>query len=109
MQLDWLGLLGLLGPLSICITFVLLGLLSRRLGRVTRTRPFYIGFYIAALLVGFSALARVLHLGLDAELIVRLHAEELLVLAYSGLMALGVTIAAFVAWRYWSWLLSERS
>lgn len=107
--MDWAELLGLLGPLSICITFVLLGLLSRRLGRVTRTRPFYIGFYIAALLVASSALARALHLGMNTELVARLQAEELLVLAYSGLMALGVTIAAFVAWRYWSWLLSERS
>lgn len=109
MQLDWAGLLGLLGPISICTMFVLLGLLSRRLGRVTRARPYYIGFFIAALLVGLSALARVVNLGLGAEITARLHAEELLVLTYTGLTALGLTIAAFVAWRYWSWLFSERS
>jgi hypothetical protein len=109
MQLDWPGLFGLLGPLSICTMFVVLGLLSRRLGRVTRVRPYYLGFYLAALLVSLSALARIVNLGLGAEVAARLHAEDLLVLIYTGLMALGVTIAAFVAWRYWSWLLSERS
>ena len=109
MRLDWPGLFGLLGPISICIMFVVFGLLSRRLGRVTRARPFYLGFYLAALLVGLSGLARVVNLGLGAEVTARLHAEDLLVLIYTGLMALGVTIAAFVAWRYWSWLLSERS
>ena len=109
MQLDWPGLLGLLGPISIGTMFVVMGLLSRRLGRVTRARPYYIGFFIAALLVGLSALARLVNLGLGAQATARLHVHDLLVLIYTGLMALGVTIAAFVAWRYWSWLLSERS
>lgn len=109
MQMDWAGLFGLLGPVSICTAFVLLGLLSQRLGRVTRVPPYYIGFFIAALLVGLSGLARVVNLGLGAEATARLHVDGLLVMAYTGLMALGVTIAAFVAWRYWSWLLSERS
>jgi hypothetical protein len=109
MHLDWAGLLGLLGPISICAMFLVLGLLSRRLGRVTRTPPYYVGFFIAALLVAVSTAARMVNLGLGADMTARLHQDGTLVLIYSGLMALGVTIAAFVAWRYWSWLLSERS
>jgi hypothetical protein len=93
MPSDWPALFAVLGPIAISVTFVVMGLLSRRLGRVTRTRPYYAGFFLAALLVGLGLLARIL----DQAPV------------YTGLLALGVTTAAFVAWRYWSWLLSERS
>ncbi len=109
MHLDWAGLIGIVGPLSQCILFVVLGFLSRRLGRVTRTRPYYIGLFIAAALVGISAIIRMAHLGLGADTAVRLHEDGALVILYTGFTALGVTIGAFVTWRYWSWLLAERS
>ena len=102
---NWLGLIG---PLSICVMFVVLGLLSRRLGRVNRTAPYYIGFFVAALLVALSLAVHLAGLGLDAEQAARLAQDSTLVLIDTGLTALGVTIAAFVAWRYWSWLLAER-
>jgi hypothetical protein len=108
MNLDWAGLLAMLGPLSICIMFIVLGLLSRRLGRVTRVRPIYVGFFIAAALVGISSVARMVNLGLGADAAARLSQDGILVLIYTGLTALGITIGAFIAWRYWSWLLSER-
>jgi hypothetical protein len=108
MRLDWAGLLGVFGPISISIMFVVLGLLSRRLGHVTRTRPYYIGFFVAALLAGISALIRLVNLGLGPEAAAALGRYDELVLLYTGLMALAVTIAALVAWRYWSWLLAER-
>jgi hypothetical protein len=108
MRLDWAGLLGTLGPISICLMFVVLGLLSRRLGRVTRTAPYYTGLFVAALLVGASAVIRMSNLGLGAQAAATLHRDAAMVLIYTGLTGLGVTIGAFVTWRYWSWLLAER-
>lgn len=107
-MLDWSGLVGAFGPLSICIMFVVLGLLSQRLGRVTRVKPYYIGLYIAALLFGISTLARVVNLGRGADAAVNLGRESLLLFFYTVVPALGVTIGLIVAWRYWSWLFAER-
>ncbi len=102
MPFDWAGLFGVIGPISICILFIILGLLSRRLGRVTRAGPYYVGLFAAAVLVGVSVLIRLwvvvggVPLGSDLALVI------------DGLMALGVTLGTMVTWRYWSWLLSER-
>lgn len=109
MRLDWVGLTGMFGPVALCVMFIVLGLLSRRLGRVTRTRPYYVGLFVAAALVGASAVIRMANLGLGVEAAASLHEDDSLVLIYTGFTALGVTIAAFVTWRYWSWLLAERS
>ena len=107
-MLDWSGLVGALGPLSIGIMFVVLALLSQRLGRVTRVRPYYIGLYLAAFLLGVSTLARVVNLGRGADAALSLGQEALLVFLYTVAPALGVTIGLIVAWRYWSWLFAER-
>lgn len=109
MVMDWPGLFGVLGPLSICVTFVVLALLSQRLGRVTRARQDYIGLYVAALLVGIGTLARVVNLGRGAAATADMSHELLFVFFYTILPALGVTLGVIVAWRYWSWLFAERS
>jgi len=102
------SVLALFGPLSMCVMFIVLGMLSRRLGRVNRTPPYYVGFFVAALLVGVSLIVHISGLGWNAESAARLAQDTTLMLIDTGLMALGATIAAFVAWRYWSWLLAER-
>ena len=106
--MDWGGLVGVLGPLSIAVLFVILGLLSRRLGRVTRTPPYYLGLHLAAALMGISALARLVNLGRGSAEAVALRQEIVYIIALTGLPALSVTIGVFVIWRYWSWLLAER-
>jgi hypothetical protein len=109
MAVDWAGLLGLLGPISICVAMIVVGLLSKRLGRVTRTPHYYIGFFGAAVLMGISILARLLNLGHGPTSAVELNHDPLWVLLYIGLPAAALTIAVVIAWRYWSWLLAERS
>lgn len=108
MNVDWLGLFGVLGPISICVMFTVLGLLSRRLGRVTRVRPYHLGMFLAACLVGISAVVRLINLGLGAGVIADFVREPVLVLVYNGLPALGITVGVVTAWRYWSWLFAER-
>ncbi len=103
MILDWVRLLGMLGPLAILLVMIVMALLSQRLGSVTRAPAYYLGFYVAAALLGVSILARILDKNPLAA------GGWLPLLVYVGLPAAGTTIGVIVAWRYWSWLFAERS
>jgi hypothetical protein len=100
--LDWLALIG---PLSVSAALFILGLLSRRLGRVTQARPYYAGFFAASLLVAGSALVRLQILRMPPPDAQEIHTVLAL---YNGLFSTGVTLGVIIAWRYWSWLLAER-
>lgn len=106
---DWAGAFGALGMTSIAITLLIMGTLSQRLGRVTKAPIYYIGFYVAAGLVGLGAIARIVNLTDDISASSELHEKVLWVLLYNGGPVAGITIGLFFAWRYWSWLLAERS
>ncbi|MBC7812502.1 MAG: hypothetical protein H7175_15215 [Burkholderiales bacterium] len=95
------------------VTLVVMGLLSKRLGSSTQTPPYYVGFYISALMVIGGVVVRLLDfisVQGNALALREAHPDTVLrVLLYNGLPALGVTIGVIVAWRYWSWLLAERN
>ena len=97
------ALLGLFGPLSIAITLAVMGLISRRLGEQTYAKPFYLGFYAAALLMLVSVAAQFLDLLLQGG-----SGDPLWIILVDVLPAVAVTIGVIFAWRYWSWLLAER-
>jgi hypothetical protein len=101
------GIFSVLGIVSIVLAMVILGHLSKRLGAVTHTPRYYIGFYGAAALMGISAVVRLLDWlrGVDLS---SLNSDPGWILLYIGLPALAVTLAVITAWRYWSWLLAER-
>jgi hypothetical protein len=99
----------LCGPLSIGLALIILGLLSKRLGSATRAPPFFVGFYVAAGLVFLSAAAQAANLVFGLASQDELTQSLLWVFLYNGLPALGVTVAVYFAWRYWSWLLAEHS
>lgn len=99
MTLAVLASLGVVGPASVAVTLVVIGLLSQRLGAVTRTPPYYRWCYVAAGLVGMSTLGRLVSVG---------YVDERLTLLNNLLFALGVTLGLVIAWRYWSWLFGER-
>lgn len=92
-------LLSAIGPISILFTLVVMGLLSQRLGAVTKMRPLYRWFYVAAAFLGVSTILRLLGMG---------GPDETLSLLYSVFFVTGVTLGVVVAWRYWSWLFGER-
>lgn len=100
------GFFASLGILSIAIALVILGLLSKRLGKVTRAPGYYRVFYVAAGLLLISLFVR-----LADALNTRVpHADDpAAVILYLGLPAFALTISLIIAWRYWSWLLAERS
>lgn len=86
---------------------VVLALISRRMGRVTRAAPHYMGFIAAAALVAAGLAARALDAARGAEP-AAVHGDSGALLLYTALPALGLTLALVAAWRYWSWLLAER-
>lgn len=95
-----LAFLGLLGPASIVIALVVIAQLSQRLGAVTKRPPIYRWFYVSVVLVALSVVER-----LVALVIPNAFSTDLL---YDLPFATGLVIAVVIAWRYWSWLLSER-
>lgn len=102
MMTAWLALLG---PLSVAITLVILGLICRRFGQATGARPYYVGLFVGAALVGVGLLARVATLMTGT---MRIPPDTLGTVLRDGLPALGLTLSLAVAWRYWSWLLADR-
>jgi hypothetical protein len=102
------ALLGTLGSVGIGVALVVIGLLSKRLGASTHARSYYVGFYIAAALVGISVLARLLNLLFGLAQIEEVYQNPLWIFLYTALPAIALTLGVVSAWRYWSWLLAER-
>ncbi|MEL6308191.1 MAG: hypothetical protein AAFV98_10510 [Chloroflexota bacterium] len=99
---------GLFGYVAIGILLVIIAQLSQRLGRVTRAKPYFVGNYLAALLIWGGASARFYFItrgqaNLDAS-----ESKVVYILLCDGLPALGMLIGLLVTWYYWSWLLAER-
>jgi uncharacterized membrane protein len=109
MALDWMGLLGVIGCVGIGVALLTLGLLSKRLGKVTRTPRYDLGFYLAALLMAISGLARLLNSARGPDVAAALSDDPLWVFLYTGLPGIAITLSLVICWRYWSWLLAERS
>jgi hypothetical protein len=109
MSLDWTRFFNLIGMISIFAVFVVMALLSKRLGIVTRTRPYYLGFYAAALLMGISILVRVMSSPVNLNADAALQQDPMVILFYGVFPALSLTLGVIIAWRYWSWLFAERN
>jgi len=99
--MSWLGWAG---DACLAVALVLLGLLSRRLGAVTKAPPYYIGLLVAGGFLATSAFAQFA----NAALVTPADQQLAWALIYEGLPAFGMTVGLVFAWRYWSWLLAER-
>ena len=105
---DWTQVFAIIGFSAISLALVIIGLLSQRLGRVTRANAYYIGFYVAAFLVVIGVGVRIVNFSGRIVPIEQLDEHVLWVLLYTGAPAIGITLGVIIAWRYWSWLLAER-
>jgi len=103
--------LGSLSLLAIVYALYILANLSRRYGEVIRMPPYYRGFYVA---MGLVAIAFISHLMRDMVILAPNQEPALLdedwfyLSSYYAPLALAVTLAIGVAWRYWSWILKEQ-
>ena len=103
--------LGSLSLLAVIYIFYILANLSRRYGQVIRLPPYYRGFYLAMGLIGLSFIS---HLIQDSVTSAPDQAPSLLsndwfyLFTYYLPLAVAVTLAIGIAWRYWSWILKEQ-
>lgn len=95
-----LALLSLLGPISVIVALVVIAQLSQRLGAVTKRPPIYRWFYVSVALVAVSIVERLITFVAPDSFNTPL--------LYDLPFAAALVIAVVIAWRYWSWLLSER-
>jgi hypothetical protein len=95
---------------SVVYLLLILAELSRRLGEVTKWPPYYRGLYVGAALVTLSFVGQVLiwDEAASPELTFAFLQTSAAVLLLDRLpLAIGVTVSAIVAWRYWRWLLKD--
>lgn len=106
------ALLGCLGEGAILYAVFILLRLSQKLGEVTKMRPYYKGYYAAAVSIGLSVAIRFV----QASFIATAYAGESITahsmwlgmtLAHHIFLALGLTLTLVIAWKYWGWLYGE--
>ena len=102
--------LGVAGLAALGYALYIFANLSRRLGAVTKMRPYYRGFFVAIGFLAISALARVL---LSSTVLVNdtrsVWSTSLFALvAYHVPLVIAMAIGVVVAWHYWSWLFKEK-
>jgi hypothetical protein len=107
--MDWIAAFGLVGLFSLVVMLILFGLLSKRMARATKTPSYYIGFYVAAFFLSIGVFVRLIYLTGPLALSADMNDNIGWVLLYNGAPALGLTLGVIFSWRYWSWLLAERS
>ena len=100
------------GLASIIYACVILAGFGRKLGAVTKMRPFYKGYYVAIGLVVLALLTHFLRTSVfwapPEATPVALSSPVFYLFLYYLPLALGLSLALAITWYYWSWLLKER-
>lgn len=107
-----LTVLGTVGTLSLIVLFYILAKLSEKFGSVIKMAPIYRYYYLAILFLAIGLVTQLFVV--RATLTVQnsevwFAAPWFLFLAYHLPLAIGLTIGLVIAWRYWSWLITERN
>jgi hypothetical protein len=98
-------LLSAAAPLALMVSLWLLAQISRRFGEVTRRPPRFRLFYFSVGLMVLPALVRLLAIGMTEARRADLGGNSLEALVHDLPLALGITLALVIAWRYWGWLI----
>jgi len=100
--------ISLFTPVSIGILLFVFARISGRLGDVTRSRPYYLGLYGAAILSWLSALVQLLDIWYEYSNSSNVSTQTLWIFIHKGLLATAITVGLLIVWYYWSWLIAER-
>jgi hypothetical protein len=106
------AILGSMGLLSLVVALVILAQFGRKLGAVTKMKPFYQGYYIAACCVGLALVVRFIRTTVfwapPDTIPSVLNSPIFYLLLYHLPLAVGLSLGLVITWHYWSWLLKER-
>jgi hypothetical protein len=106
------AILASMALVSLLYALMILSRFGRKLGAVTKMRPFYRGYYLAVCLVGVALVVRLIRVTVfwapvDAIPSV-LNSPILYLLLYHLPLAIGLSLGLVITWHYWSWLLKEQ-
>ena len=106
------AILGSTGLASLVFLLAILAQFGRKLGVVTKMRPYYRGYYVAIALVGLALVVRFVRVSTfwapPRTIASVLNDPVFYLLLYHLPLALGLCVGLGITWRYWSWLLKER-
>ncbi len=106
------AILGSVGLFSILYALLILAQFGRKLGAVTKMKPFYRVYYVAACCVGLALVMRFIRTTVfwaPRETIpTLLNSATFYLILYHLPLAIGLSLGLAITWHYWSWLLKER-
>jgi len=112
-MMDIVGaVLGSLGLASLGYALLILAQFGRKLGAVTKMKPFYKGYYVAASLVCVALVIRFVRASVfwapPGSIPSLLRSSIFYLFSYHLPLAIGLCLGLLITWHYWSWLLKER-
>jgi uncharacterized membrane protein len=106
-----IALAGCLGEAALIVVIFILLRLSQKLGEVRRMSPIYRVYYVSAGLVSVALVTRLINASIllapAGSFPALLSNPGFYLIMHHLMLALGLTIALPVTFRYWGWLLSE--
>lgn len=106
------AIVGSVGLVALIYALWILAQFGRKLGAVTKMRPFYKGYYLAACCLGLALVVRFVRASVfwaPTESVPSLLNSSLFYLFLHHLpVAIGLSLGLALTWHYWSWLLKER-
>lgn len=106
------AIIGSVGLFSLIYALLILAQFGRKLGAVTKMKPYYKIYYIAACCLGLALVMRFLRASVfwapPETIPALLNSPTFYLLLYHLPLAIGLGLGLVVTWHYWSWLLRER-
>ena len=106
------AILGSMGLLSLIYALLILAQFGRKLGAVTKMKPYYNAYYVAAGSVGFALITRFIRATVfwspPGAIPSALNSPAFYLLLYHLPLAVGLSLGLVITWHYWSWLLKEQ-
>jgi hypothetical protein len=106
------AILGSMGLVSLLYALMILSRFGRKLGAVTKMRPFYKGYYAAAGCLGLALIVRLVRATVfwapEAAIPPILSSPLFYLVLYHLPLAIGLCLGLVITWHYWSWLLKEQ-
>jgi hypothetical protein len=106
------AIIGSVGLFSLIYALLILAQFGRKLGAVTKMKPYYKVYYAAACCVGLALVMRLIRASVfwapPETIPTLLNSSTFYLVLYHLPLAIGLSLGLVVTWHYWSWLLKEQ-